>query len=748
MTDYYAHSKNSQGELHFLKDHLKSTSGIAYEFGNKVNEDFAQQALFCGLMHDLGKYGDLFQRRLKGLESGIDHWSAGSVCSLVKQHKACSLVIEGHHIGLKSLENNHLETLNLENLLSNHPQKRRLSSSSINELFKRLMEDGIKVDFPTKQFDYSTKDVSGMFDIRMLFSTLVDADFIDTENHFTPDLSRYSKKLEPVKALKILKDFIRSTSAKSNSAPLINTIREELLNSCLNASQSGTGVFTLTSPTGSGKTLSLLAFALSHAIQNNLERIILIIPYLSIIDQTSKIYRKIFGEDFDNSYIFEHHSLSVSNEVDDEYQEETQASQSINWDAPIILTTNVQLLQSMFSNKPSSSRKLHHLANSVIMFDEVQTMPPSIIVPSLAALSHLSMKYHSTLVFSTATQPAFTNLNHEIKKHCENGWLPKEIVSNNQSLFEKSKRVEVKWPIPGSTLDRKKLAEIVSETQQILVILNTKRELTNLYHFLKSTDKLCDVFFLSTNLVQEHRQKVLEEIREKLANNQPVKLISTQCIEAGVDVDFPHVIREFAPLDSITQASGRCNRNGNFEKGFLDVILLDNPTYPSKTYRQAIDVSQILLKKYSGNIDIGNPNMHLEYYSMLYDLTKCHEESRELKTAIEILNFEDVAKFFKVIDQDTINILIPYKKDIFDELVEEVKNPETGLTRKWIKKASSQSVSIYRPKNDSPIMSILEKIRVSRTDFSNEWFIASDVLEYNSLLGLVIPKSHESIIIA
>ncbi len=751
IMNYLAHSINCQNATHALKDHLNSTSELASKYAMNLGEDFVKLAKFCGHVHDLGKYGDLFQNRLKGIEKGIDHWSAGACVAQQKGLSECAIVIEGHHIGIKSLESDHLDQLDFESLQKRHPLNLRLSENNLKILLERLLDDGLKVVVPKYQDVFSDKDIAKMLDVRMLYSTLVDADFVDTEKHFSPEEDPQKPiSLEPEKALSVLMEYINQKTTISKSSEHVKMIRNDLLKCCLEASNSSNGVFTLTSPTGTGKTLSMLAFALSHAIKNNLERIIFVIPYLSIIDQTAKIYRDVFESCFGEGYILEHHSLAKGTS-DNKYEGDGEDShkKSFNWDSPIILTTNVQLLQSLFANRPSPCRKLHRLARSIILFDEAQTMPSPVVVPSLASLSHIAHRYDSTIVFSTATQPAFSHLNNEIIKQCDKGWNPKEIVPDNLRLYERSKRVGIKWPVD---LDNKtgwnKLAEKITDEKQILVVLNTKRELSKLYKVLGDSNQ-DDIFVLSTNLVPAHRLLVLEEIRKRLESNQPVKLISTQCVEAGVDIDFPVVLRELAPLDSIAQAAGRCNRNGNLACGIVEVILTEEPGSPNASYGQAIDIVKILLRTNGGSLNIDDPKTYLDYYTKLYDMTKCHDWEG-LKDAVEILNFEDVAEKYKVIDQDTINILVPFDPVEFEKLAQEARDniKKGGITRSWQKRASKHSVSVYRPKPGDQLFNYLEEIKVSGSSCLNEWFIATGHLEYHRKLGLIIPSFSERLLIA
>ena len=577
MTDLYAHSRNKAGIKHHLSDHLSSVSKLAGEL--LADTPLADEAVLAGLLHDLGKYGDLFQARLKGEEKGIDHWSFGA-WSAISEYKAiaAALAIEGHHIGLQHLSKNHLSGINPKQLEMNHPLQLRLSETNLDVIKSRLLTDGITPSIKnTLLGNELNSTVSTMLDIRMVFSCLVDADFLDTEAHFngTSEGKQYRQpgpELEAERALKLLLEHIKEVRSRTQAAQKVTEVRSSLFNNCLNAADSATGLFTLTAPTGSGKTLAMLVFALKHAIERRLRRIIIVLPYLSIIEQTASIYRNIFESQFGQHYIVEHHSLAdvglEKTKSDSEGQSgelETAERQrrllAENWDAPIIVTTSVQMLESLFSNRPSSCRKLHRLTRSVILFDEVQTLPASLAVPTLAALSHLVYGYGSTVVFSTATQPAFEHLNETVKSHSTTGWQPNKIISEPQPLFNNMKRTHVSWGNPDEGIGWDDLADCLKGYGQALCIVNIKRHAKVLWEKVGER-----AFHLSTNLCPTHRRVVLDTVYKRLLNKEPVHLIATQCIEAGVDVDFPVVYRAYAPLEAIIQAAGRCNREGRQEK--------------------------------------------------------------------------------------------------------------------------------------------------------------------------------------
>lgn len=771
---FLAHSKNRSGQTDPVRAHVKAVADRAATYGEAFG--ISEEARLSGLLHDLGKYGELFQRRLQGKESGIDHWSAGAWFALTRYQKngiAAALTIQGHHVGLNQATGDSLRRLNLKELQTQHPLGLRLSEPNLEVLSKRMASDGVNLPNTndTAASLYSGLDgkcAAAMLDIRMLFSTLVDADFIETEAFFAPDARgnpvyrESGPPLAPEKALTYLVAYLKTLASQSTASPAVNKIRQDLLKSCLDAASLPQGLFTLTAPTGTGKTLSMLAFALKHAEQHHLRRIILVLPYLNIIDQSVKEYYKVFStylspEDI-SRYILEHHSLAGiherqektnnKNDVDaeDEVQSRRQALTE-NWDSPIIITTSVQFLESLFGNRPGSSRKLHRLAKSVILFDEVQTLPNNLAIPTLATLSRLTERYGSTIVFATATQPAFGHLDKSVKEYCTCGWQPGEIVPETLNLFGRAKRVDVEWDT-DKPLSWTNLAQELNDDKQALCVVNLKRHAAVLYDELKGKNE-GSIFHLSTNMCPAHRQLVLDEVRRRLIANEPCRLVSTQCIEAGVDVDFPSVYRAFGPLDSIAQAAGRCNRNGHNAVGIVHVfkpeIEENRRPYPDGAYAQAADVTSMLLKRYGKNgMDISNPSLFTEYYRMLYQITGIESIKSDLINAINNQNFSCVAELYRIIDQDTINVLVPYEKEIeaFETLKKEAQN--TGLNRDWIRKARPLTISLFRPKAIDPVISYLEPVMIHQRNKpfeteSDDWFIYLEKTHYHPDKGLILP---------
>jgi CRISPR/Cas system-associated endonuclease/helicase Cas3 len=414
-----------------------------------------------------------------------------------------------------------------------------------------------------------------------------------------------------------------------------------------------------------------------------------------------------------------------------------------NWDAPIVLTTNLQLLESLFSNRPSSCRKLHSLIDSVILFDEAQSLPQHLAVATLGALSHLCSAYRSSVVLATATQPAFDALDAAVKKFAVSGWQPREAVPDHARMFSKLQRVQVRWPEEKTTWT--KLADRIRHAKQVLAVVNLKRHALALLECLQRSE---DVFYLSTNLCANHRRAVMNRIRTRLAQGQPCRLVSTQCVEAGVDVDFPIVFRAMAPLEAIAQAAGRCNREGRLnEQGRLGDVFVFEPEeeegwrkrFPTHSYFQAAQVTQTLLNLH-GHLDINDPGTFRAYYRRLYDLSDPATQNADLKHAIDELDFAEIAKTYRLIEKDAIQVLVPWAEryDAFDALRRE--SADQGISAGWMRRAQGLAVSVYRTANGPPAWAIPAKLR--RGGSSEEWFILEGAF-YDETVGLNPPKGEQ-----
>ncbi|MEP7011614.1 MAG: CRISPR-associated endonuclease Cas3'' [Acidobacteriota bacterium] len=749
MTAFFAHSAPSRSDWEPLSRHLSEVACRAEAFAAPFGA--GDEARLAGLLHDLGKYSDRFTRRLEGTESGLDHWSIGALASAVAgkaNARAAALAIHGHHVGLQSPEI--FQTLQVK------PAPANWTEADPRKALDLLAADGLALpELAGSIYDRKSPPGGAMVDVRMLFSALVDADFLATEEHFQRfepfSFARpQGQVLDAVRALSLVKAEIEKKSAASDAAPTVRALRNDLLDACLGEAVGKQGVFTLTAPTGSGKTLAMLAFALRHAQAHNLRRIVFAVPYVSIIEQTAKIYRDLFAPTFGEDFVLEHHSLAglapdpMTNEEPSE-EEQRRRLLAQNWDAPIVLTTNVQLLESLFANRPSACRKLHALADSVILFDEAQTIRPDLAVPTLAALSRLTERYGATVVFATATQPAFDHLDTQVRPFAAQGWAPREIVAPGLGLFARVQRTRPVWDLDRPKSWPEIAAEIAAQNQG-LAIVNLKRHARDLAAAVKVLAPE-GLFHLSTNLCPAHRERVLADVRKRLVDGLPCRLIATQCVEAGVDVDFPTVWRAFGPLESIAQAAGRCNRNGRREEpGEVRIFLPEDEGFPPGAYAQAARATRTLIENLGTDaIDLDDPALYRRYYRDFFDGSRIAEGNAELFDAIRAHDFAEVARLYRLIEKDAIEVLVPYDLEAFAALRDEVTAAGRPFPQ-WMKKARRHVVSLYRPKRNDEVWSVLAPLsaaprkkgeRDERLE-RDEWFVLTGAGKYDpQLLGFV-----------
>jgi CRISPR-associated endonuclease/helicase Cas3 len=796
---FLAHSENDNGRgvVESLKDHLEHVAHRAACFGSCFGAK--EQAFETGLLHDLGKYSAQFLRRLTVPgEKSCDHWSIGALIAarISKEFGIVpALAIEGHHVGLGNISDADAILTRIGKAFKENES--RFTTRAIGEVIEAFKSDAFTL--PTFKTGLSlTHDwVGDMFDTRMLFSTLVDADFLETEAHFEGDrqIPRRARaegqSLEIEKGIQAFDRFLAALELAGEINEFVK-LRMMLGNQCrTTGAHIDQGVFTLTAPTGAGKTLAMLGFALEHARKHGLRRIVLVMPFLNIIDQTARIYRKIFSaKEFGEDFILESHSLADEAidrieraKANDEVEDDTSPLKrrrrmlSENWDAPIVLTTHIQLLESMFAHKPSRCRKLHRLAGSVILFDEVQTLPPKLVVPTLSALNKLASRgsrYRATVVFSTATQPAFEVLANRVGSLVDKNlftqtlptWKPTEIVVNSSEMFQTAAgRVQIDWR-HSAAIEFAKLAAELKTHRQVLCVVNLKRHATKLASELGNISS--HVYHLSTNMCTAHRLDVLDIVRVRLDKDKPVRLIATQCVEAGVDIDFPQVYRALAPLEAIAQAAGRCNRSALRPTGkvvvFKPLDIADDGKgkrlYPPG-YNAAVDATELFLKAIQSGLStdspwpeiINSPERLADYYRLFYSLngrdSTEHQDERELLDAIKCGSFPDVAQAYRLIEQNVINVLVPYDQAAFDKLVEESEQADMKpwQVRAWVRKARFHAVSVFRPTSpQADLWNQLVALPLGLDDDeiqtdSHEWWRSSLEQCYDRMTGLVLGES-------
>jgi len=751
---FLAHSGNRVGREDPLKAHLDAVSKRASQSAAVFGAD--TEAALAGLLHDLGKYGDLFQKRLRGEVQGIDHWTPGAWAALEKYKQlgiAVALAIQGHHVGLQQASRDNLARMDPGRWDPAMHAQRQLSETRTDLLIERFSVDGLTLPpFESSLYAHNERAVSAMLDVRMLFSALVDADFLATEAHFNEGeetCGRPSLPLDPARALNLLLAHIDRLASASDAAQSVNKLRSDLLSACLAAGEKAVGQFTLTAPTGSGKTLAMLAFALKHAAVHDLRRIVMVIPYLNIIDQTATVFRSVLEGDLGPGYVLEHHSLAGTRGHDqvEGTGEDHGRELSEVWDAPIVITTSVQMLESLFSNRPSTCRKLHRLAKSVILFDEVQTLPTHLAIPTLAALSRLTERYGTSVVFATATQPAFSHMDDHVRNWCSVGWRPTEIVPTGLKLFARIRRTKIEWPNPDAPVSWDELADRLAddECRQALCVVNLKRHALLLFEKLRDClGDDADLFHLSTSMCPAHRREVIDEIHRRLKeeNGEPCRLISTQCVEAGVDVDFPVAFRSWGPLDSIAQVAGRCNRNGRRAFGTMHVFIPEDERYPEGGYRQAATVARLVAARRT--LDVDDPELYAEYYRQLYAIARPEDRDEDLLNALTRRDFAQVAEHYRLIPSATVNVLVPYEHAAYDKLTSVVRRE--GISRRWIRQARPHVIGVHRGSHKAPVWNWVEVIRCSRGREAEDWYIYLRPEHYDAKTGLCPPDSLDCLI--
>lgn len=730
---FYAHSENAANAKEKVSDHLRETAKLACKFASVWGR--SEEAKAAGLLHDLGKYTELFQKVLNREQVKVDHATPGALAALKKyknQGIAIALAIQGHHDGLVCGIPGELQASVLMKDAQS-PTGKTFSSRDVDSLLQHLEKDNLKLPVEIES-DYvkeyvNNHQVAAMLYTRMLFSALVDADFLSTEAHFNGDENGYiyrpmGEKLEADSLLTKLLKHIEQLRHNSTAHNKIRSLRDDLFNACLLAGEMERGVYTLTAPTGTGKTLAMLAFALKHALVHSLRRIIIVLPYLSIIEQNAEVYRKVIEESGKSGLVLEDHSLAEL--------PESQRLLAENWDAPIIVTTTVRFFEGLFANQSVPCRRLHNIAKSIILFDEAQTMPPELVSVTLASLSYLVERFGCTVVFSTATQPAFGKFHEKVKVYTASGWQPKELIPQSLQLFQRARRVKINWL---GSLDWEQLANEIVSKPQVLVIVNTRKHAKILYQMISSLAADQNTMHISTDMCPAHRLDTIFAIKSKLFKGDVCRVISTQCVEAGVDIDFPIVWRALAPLEAICQAAGRCNREGKLQLGEVNVFIppLSDEKYPSLFYKKAaIEVKMMLKEK--GHLDIDDPNTIREYYERYFqqNLEQCEE--KELLDAIKSIDFYLTSKHYNWIKEKTNNVLVPYlpRIELYEELCDQARNG--GFGRSWIKRAQQISVG-HRVNPKSPIWDVVEPV-MDKNKQDTGWYILLDKNVYSRDVGL------------
>ena len=508
------------------------------------------------------------------------------------------------------------------------------------------------------------------FWVRMLFSCLVDADFLDTEAFMSPERAASRPRCRGIAELKPRFDAALDTMASNAVQTPVNRLRSKILAHCRRAANSVPGLFSLTVPTGGGKTLSGTAFALDHAVAHGKARLIYVIPYTSIIEQTAEVLRAYFGEE----NVLEHHS-----NLDADKATPAQLLAAENWDAPVIVTTSVQFFESLYGARSGRCRKLHNIVNSVVILDEAQLLPPEWLTPCEEAINRLVTDYGVSVVLSTATQPALRGLVAE----------PREIVAHPAELYRNLKRTRIVPPDdPKRPTDWPSLAAKLRTHEQVLCIVNRRRDCYELWQAMPK-----GTIHLSAGMCGQHRSQVITHIKERLVAGQPIRVISTQLVEAGVDIDFPVVYRALAGMDSIAQAAGRCNREGKRDAlGEVHVFVPPKPS-PSGLLLKGEEVTKELIA--TGGFLPDAPETFTRYFDLYYGKVNETGEKWLHDNLIQDADYGQVqfrraAETFQMIKESS-SILV-----LFGESERWIKQLRfVGPTREIMRRLQRYTVSVY-----------------------------------------------------
>jgi len=732
-SQYYAHTKDGTNEYEWqpLVEHLTRVAEYAAGFGSDAG--VTELSRIAGMFHDLGKYSKEFQSRLRGAKVKVDHATAGAkellqVFKGTPQEPLATLLaycVSGHHTGL-------LDYGNPSDLPGDSTLMARLKTNVCDYSAYKSEVDVSVLELPQRLHLRPLKGQLGFsfaFMTRMVYSALVDADFLETEEFMQGKKPRGGHEDIPT-----LRDKLNVYLKKyDNPTSDINRKRTETLKACVNKSEKKPGFFKLTVPTGGGKTLASMAFALNHAAAHGMKRIIYVIPFTTIIEQNAGVFKEILGEE----NVLEHHSnfdwdaqqREAAEQADDRthsvYAKLKLAAE--NWDIPVVVTTNVQFFESLFANKYSRCRKLHNIAKSVIVFDEAQMFPRDYLRPAMSAVWELVTNYGASAVFCTATQP-------NLERFLPAGTPVTELAPNPQELFDFYKRVEVK-PLAEKLPDDELIARLKAR-KQVLCIVNTRKHASGLFGLLEGEGN----YHLSTLMCPAHRRQKLAEIRQRLENGQVCRVISTTVMEAGIDVDFPVGYRALTGLDSINQAAGRVNRE--MKRGVSEMFIFEPQSeFIKKTPRyisQAVEVARAVLRDHA-DMPISIPAIDA-YFGRLYSLQD--PQAFDVKGIMEYFDdsagkfeFAKAAQAFQVIEDPTETVIIPFNEEA-KHLIEELKY--TQYPSSILRKLQPYTVSIYQGEFEAlsskgVILTIAEEYAILNPEHFNEY--------YSPDRGILVPES-------
>lgn len=668
-----SHVRQSDMAIQSNDEHQQGVSELASKFAGEFG--MAEWGRVLGLLHDKGKEKKAFQQHIIK-ESGLDqnvkvegdyrHAYVGALIAKQLYSKFSPLMINalmGHHRGLYD-DGEMKEVMKME-------------------MPKDVIVEKIDAEFEIPQLEKPVKgyqkDIHHLQ--RMLYSCLVDADYLDTEAFMQPEQSELRGKHDSLDVLQEKLEAYLDSLKKEAPDTEVNRIRTEVQQCCIKESENKQGFFSLTVPTGGGKTLASVLWAIKHAIKNNLNRIIIAIPYTSIITQTASVLRNVFGEE----NVLEHHSNVDSSKMNDKELANRLKLATENWDYPIIVTTNVQFFESLFSNKPSDCRKLHNIAKSVLIFDEVQTLPIAFLQPIIDTFDTLRRVFGTSILFTTASQPVLTGKTMGTNQFVSFDGLSEihEIIPREVNLHDRLRRVEICFDEERKNYDE--IAEQIAKYQRVLCIVNTRNDAKEIFTRLPK-EGIC--LHLSRMMCPDHVRETIANVKTALNNPDIsiIRVVATQLIEAGVDIDFPVVFRQEAGLDSVLQAAGRCNREGRMNKGETFVFGLQKPLPPG-----------FMTQTNNARLAMGNdhdwfaPEAMEAYFRQLYSRVDTFDKA-DIKDFLykPEMQFETAASEFKLIDDNTTSVIVNCKNSL--DLVELLK--KEGVTYTLMKALSQYCVNV------------------------------------------------------
>lgn len=714
-----------------LTDHLDGTMRLAEGFGAGMG--LGAEAGLLGKIHDEGKDTAAFQDYIHGRKHRrVDHSTAGAKSFWENGHIGWlqligGFCVAGHHTGIPDLGSKvdcaGTSTLNgrMKKCIPSirHPQRYLIDSTCLDvDHLNTFIENRNALDV--------------MILTRMLFSCLVDADFLDTEAFMNNQPVRKNEfsSLKEIAAMfwsRLEEDgYFRPKNA-------LNEKRCEILHTCMRKGEGKQGLYSLTVPTGGGKTISSMAFAMKQAMKWHKERIIYVIPYLSIIEQTADVFRALLG----NHAVLESHSQVDYDSLPEEGSEEAgRVAESMklaaeNWDAPVVITTNEQFFESLYANKTSRCRKLHNIANSVIILDEAQMMPVDFLKPCLHVLEQLVHYYGCTVVLCSATQP-------ELGRYLQKNPIQKnpiEIMENVGELFQFFKRVT--FDIDGET-DYAEIAKKLDECEQVLCIASTKKEAEKIVELLDG-----EAMYLSTNLCPAHRREIIREMKTRLRDGNPCRVVSTSIISVGVDIDFPVVYLQYTGLDSLIQGAGRCNREGrqSLQKSRAH-IFWTKESKKSLFMRKEKQVTDMIRKKYNAE-EMTEPSAIRTYFENWYQSNEGNLDYREIEKLAQSLSFAEIGKRFHLIQDSTKSVFIP-----FDEKARNIKEQLMmgNRSRQLMRAAGAYMINVRYSKaqGQSDFMKLLTQGQIEMFPGDENLAYLVNMEDYDAELGLKI-KSEDGV---